>query len=97
MTFSTDVRLPAFSTRRYPTILGTVARVAADVMLDEYTKEPYYLGRVEVDLETVPDEVKNKLQPGMPADVLITTGERTVLQYLLGPLSHLIAKSMRET
>jgi HlyD family secretion protein len=65
-------------------------------MLDELTKDPYYLARVVVDPESVPDEVERRLQPGMPADVLITTGERTMLQYMLGPISDVVAKSMRE-
>jgi HlyD family secretion protein len=91
-----EIRFPAFSTRRIPTILGRVETVAADAMLDEYTKEPYYLARVLVDSSTLPADVRERLIPGMPADVLITTGERTLLQYLVGPLSDLFAKSMRE-
>ncbi len=93
---SAEIRFPAFSTRRLPTILGKVETVAADAMLDEYTKEPYYLARVVVDAATIPAEVQERLIPGMPADVLITTGERTLLQYLVGPISDLLAKSMRE-
>ncbi len=91
-----EVRLPGFAARGLKTILGKVERVGADVMLDDYTKEPYYMARVEVDPKTVPAEIQKRLQPGMPADVLITTGERTALQYLIGPLADLIAKSMRE-
>lgn len=91
-----EVRLPGFSSRGMKTIMGRVERVGADVMLDDYTKEPYYMARVEVDTQTVTDEVKRKLQPGMPADVLITTGERTILQYLVGPITDLLFKSMRE-
>ncbi len=91
-----EVRLPGFAARGLKTILGKVQRVGADVVLDDYTKEPYYMARVEVDPKTVPAEIEKRLQPGMPADVLITTGERTALQYLVGPLTDLIAKSMRE-
>jgi HlyD family type I secretion membrane fusion protein len=91
-----EIRFPAFSTRSIPTILGKVETVAADAMLDAYTKEPYYLARVVVDASTLPADVQERLVPGMPADVLITTGERTLLQYLIGPISDLFAKSMRE-
>jgi HlyD family secretion protein len=91
-----EIRFPAFSTRRIPTILGKVETVAADAMLDAHTKEPYYLARVVVDTSTLPADVQERLIPGMPADVLITTGERTLLQYLVGPISDLFAKSMRE-
>jgi HlyD family secretion protein len=93
---SAEIRFPAFSMRRIPTILGKVETIAADAMLDEYTKEPYYLARVVVNTSTLPTEIRERLIPGMPADVIITTGERTLLEYLLGPISDLFAKSMRE-
>jgi HlyD family secretion protein len=91
-----EVRFPGFASRGFPTIMGRVERAGADVMIDENTKEPYYLARIEIDPATVPAELSQRLQPGMPADVLITTGERTLFQYLIGPLTDLIAKSMRE-
>lgn len=91
-----EVRFSGFASRGLPSILGNVTRVGADAMLDDLTKEPYYLARVEVDNATLPEKVSQRLRPGMPADIVITTGERTLLQYLIGPLSDLIAKSMRE-
>lgn len=91
-----EIRFPAFSTRRVPTILGTVETAAADAMMDEYTREPYFLVRVVVDMSTIPKEIHDRLVPGMPADVLIITGERTLLQYLVGPISDLLFRSMRE-
>jgi HlyD family secretion protein len=91
-----EIRFPAFSTRRVPTILGTVETAAADAMMDEYTREPYFLVRVVVDMATIPKEIHDRLVPGMPADVLIITGERTLLQYLVGPISDLLFRSMRE-
>ena len=36
------------------------------------------------------------LMPGMPAEVFITTGERTFLQYLFKPFSNAVARSFRE-
>jgi len=92
-----EIRFPAFATRTLPTILGTVETVAADSMLDEYTREPYFLARVVVDTSTIPQDIHARLMPGMPADVLIITGERTLLQYLFSPISDLLFKSMRES
>ena len=66
-------------------------------MQDEYTREPYFLARVIVDATTIPNDIHERLMPGMPADVLIITGERTLLQYLVSPISDLLFKSMRET
>jgi HlyD family secretion protein len=45
----------------------------------------------------VPREIAQKLVPGMPADVLIVTGERTVLAYFLGPIKDRLARAMRES
>jgi protease secretion system membrane fusion protein len=36
------------------------------------------------------------MQPGMPAEVLIKTGERSLLTYLLNPLTKRIAASLKE-
>jgi HlyD family secretion protein len=92
-----EIRFPAFSSRRIPTILGNVETIAGDAMLDEYTREPYFLSRVIVDTSTIPNEIHDRLVPGMPADVLIITGERTLLEYLLSPITDLLFKSMRES
>jgi HlyD family secretion protein len=92
-----EIRFPAFSSRKIPTILGNVETVAGDAMLDEYTREPYFLARVIVDTSTIPNEIHDRLVPGMPADVLIITGERTLLEYLFSPITDLLFKSMRET
>jgi HlyD family secretion protein len=50
-----------------------------------------------MDHGAVPRELATKLTPGMPADVRISTGNRTMLQYLLRPLADRFAKSMRES
>ena len=49
-----------------------------------------------IDSTTLPDELKGKLIPGMPASILITTGERTMLSYLVGPLRDRIVRTMRD-
>ena len=91
-----EVRFPAFSASLTPTILGHVERVSADALTNEYTKDPYYEARIMIDRTTVDTGLLDRLVPGMPADVIISTGERTVLQYLVSPLSNALAKSMRE-
>jgi hypothetical protein len=55
-----------------------------DRLLDETTRQPYFLTQVVV--ENVPREVRERLLVGMPADVLLPTGERTALDYLIRPL-----------
>jgi len=91
-----EVRFPNFSSRRTPIILGKVQSVSADSIMDEVTKQPYYSARISIDYSTLPPEIADHILPGMQADVLISTGERTMLQYLVGPLMNALSKTFRE-
>ena len=73
-----------------------MAQVSADRLTDERTGQPYYLARVKVTKEGERKLGERKLVPGMPADVLINTGKRTMLQYILQPARNAIAESMIE-
>ncbi|WP_456292394.1 HlyD family type I secretion periplasmic adaptor subunit [Pseudomonas sp. AK106] len=92
----TDVRFSAFNSATTPVIQGQVTRISADRLTDEKTGEGYYLVRVKVTDEGMQRLGDRKLQPGMPAEVLINAGERTMLQYLLKPARNMFAKSMIE-
>jgi HlyD family type I secretion membrane fusion protein len=92
-----EVRFASFNTKLTPVILGFVETVSSDVITPQNTQEPpYYLGRIRVSEEVMSEEIRAGLTPGMPADVVIVNGERTVLSYLVSPLVDAIAKSMRE-
>jgi protease secretion system membrane fusion protein len=56
----------------------------------------YYLARVQISPKGMAQLGSRVMQPGMPAEVLIKTGERTFLTYLLHPLTKRIAASMKE-
>jgi protease secretion system membrane fusion protein len=56
----------------------------------------YFLARVEVTPEGMKTLGRYQMQPGMPAEVIIKTGERTLLTYLLHPLTRRVASSMKE-
>jgi epimerase transport system membrane fusion protein len=92
----TDIRFSAFNAATTPVIQGEVTRISADRLTDEKTNEGYYLVRVKVTDEGLKRLGDRKLQPGMPAEVLINAGERTMLQYLLKPARNMFAKSMIE-
>lgn len=92
----TDIRFSAFNAATTPVIQGQVTRISADRLTDEKTNEGYYLVRVKVTDEGLKRLGDRKLQPGMPAEVLINAGERTMLQYLLKPARNMFAKSMIE-
>jgi protease secretion system membrane fusion protein len=56
----------------------------------------YYLARVEVTPRGLKQLGERDLQPGMQAEVLIKTGERSLLTYLLHPLTKRISASLKE-
>jgi HlyD family secretion protein len=91
-----EVRLPALAPRRSRAVLGRVDKVSPDTIVNEATKQPVYLAQIVVDQSKIPAETAARLVPGMQADVLIATGERTLLEYLSDPLSRIFAKSLRE-
>lgn len=92
------VQLTAFTSRSAPRVNGVVRSVSADRLTDENTRQPYFLARVHVEREEIRRIGPNiSLKPGMPADVLIVTGERTMADYLLQPFLDAIWRSFRET
>ena len=93
---SAEVRFVAFNSRYVPLLFGTVETVSRDVIVNDSQQNPYFLARINVDENTIPDNIKDRLAAGMPADVIIETGGRTVAEYLIGPLENAIRKSFRE-
>lgn len=91
-----EIRLSGFRQDELPVIYGTVETVSADSKQDERTGESYYSARVAFGaLAALPaDKV---LQPGMPAEALILTGERSVISYLLEPLTRSFTRALRES
>jgi HlyD family secretion protein/epimerase transport system membrane fusion protein len=90
--------LPAFAQRHMPQIEGRVRQVSADAMVDPQSGQRYFAIRVEVDrarLAALEPEIR--LTPGMPAEVYVVTGERTVLDYLLSPFYDSLRRAFRET
>ncbi|TWI66081.1 HlyD family secretion protein/protease secretion system membrane fusion protein/epimerase transport system membrane fusion protein [Desulfobotulus alkaliphilus] len=92
-----DLRFSAFDTRNTPVLEGDVVAVSADRLIDERTGYPYYLARVTVPLEELERLGRDKeLLPGMPAEVVIKTGERTLMQYLIDPFRERLFVSFKE-
>lgn len=93
---SAEVRFPAFRQRTTPSIFGTVMTVSADTLVDSGTNTPYYTARVIVN-ETERGRLNGKsLVSGMPADVTIQSGERTLIEYLVEPLTDVLSRSFKE-
>jgi epimerase transport system membrane fusion protein len=90
------IRFSAFSSATTPVIIGKVVTLSADRLLNEQNGMPYFLARVEVTPQGMVDLTGLSLVPGMPAEVLINTGERTLFQYLTQPISNAFARSLIE-
>ena len=91
-----EIRFPAFASRQRLATLGKVETIASDLTVDPSGRQSYYMARVAIDEATLPPDLRGKLIPGMPASILITTGERTMLTYLVGPLKERILRTMRD-
>jgi membrane fusion protein, type I secretion system len=91
----TLLRLSAFNQRTTPELTGFVTRVSADVTTDQRSGQTYYTIRVSMPPEEVARLEANKLIPGMPVEAFVQTGERTMMSYLLKPLSDQMVRSFR--
>lgn len=88
-----QVTLVPFANRNALPLSGEVIQVAADSTLDEATNQYYYETRVRIDVAELAKHDGYYLSPGMPADVTIVTGERTMLQYLIDPFVRSVQKA----
>jgi protease secretion system membrane fusion protein len=94
---STDVRFNAFAHSPQLVVEGKVLSVSGDLLSDPAQPQySYFLARVQVTPEGMKTLGKRQMQPGMPAEIVIKTGERSMLTYLLHPLLKRMASSMKE-
>ncbi len=90
------LRFSTFNQRTTPEIDGRLARVSADVLEDERTGLSYYTARIDISADQLDKLGMVKLLPGMPVETFIATEERTVLSYLLKPLSDQVLHAFRQ-
>ena len=91
-----DIRFSSFKSSSTPVIEGLLTQVSADRLIDTESGTPYYLGRLELTEEGRAALGGLTLLPGMPAEVLINTGARTLLNYLIQPAGDALARSLIE-
>ncbi len=94
----TDIRFSAFSHSPQLVVQGEVVSISNDLLSEQVgdTAISYYLARVKVTPAGMKVLGNRRMQPGMPAEVIIKTGERSLLTYLLNPLTKRLAASMTE-
>ena len=81
-----DILFTAFNQNRTPRVTGEVALVSADQLIDERSGQPYYVLRSTVSEEALARLQGLAIRPGMPAELFVRTGERSLLNYLFKPL-----------
>ncbi|SNT11802.1 membrane fusion protein HasE [Noviherbaspirillum humi] len=92
-----DMRFTAFNQTTTPVIPGKVKLVGADKQKSEGgQQQEYYLAQVELTDKGLSLLGELKLQPGMPVDVLVKTGERSFMSYLMKPLSDKFSKAFKD-
>lgn len=94
----TDLRFSTFTNSPQLVAEGEVISVSKDLLTEQQgtAVQSYYLARVKVTPAGEQVLGQHTLQPGMPAELVIKTGERSMLTYLLSPLTKRLAASMKE-
>ena len=91
------IQLTAYKGKKVPKLNGEVINISADIITNEQTRESYFLARVSIskkDIEKLKDKIE--LYPGMPAQVFIITGSRSLISYMFTPISDSAYKAFRE-
>ncbi len=88
-----EVRLTAFQRRTTPTVFGTVERVSADALTDAESKMDYYEARIAISDDELSRLGDLELLPGMRAEVMVKTTERTLLDYLVAPITESVRRA----
>lgn len=91
-----DVRFSAFAHSPQLVVPGKVVSISHDVLTDPQTYATYFLARVAITPEGLKILGARNMQSGMQSEVIFKTGERSLLTYLLHPLTKRIAAAMKE-
>jgi len=77
-------------------VSGFLKKLSADRLVDEGSDTPYYSAEIDLHEEDLNLLEGMALVPGMPAEVLIKTGERTLLAYLVSPMNRIFSRALIE-
>jgi HlyD family secretion protein len=90
------LRFSSFSQAKTPEIFGVVRRISANVEIDPVTNIPFYSVHLEIPQSELENLETVSLLPGMPLEVFFETKERSVVSYLVKPLSDQLERTFRE-
>lgn len=93
-----DIRFTGFKATTTPVVEGKLVYLAADRLTDQHTGLPYFNSHIQLTAVGMSklQQLGLQIQPGIPAEVIVRTGERTLLQYIVQPLGDLFARTFRE-
>lgn len=91
-----DIRFSAFAHSPQLVVAGKVVSITNDLIVEPQTNQSYYLARVSVTPEGLKTLGKRQMQAGMPVEVVFKTGERSLMTYLLHPLTKRVAAALKE-
>lgn len=92
------VNISAYDSAVYGSMEGKVVAVSPDAVVNERTGESHYLVRVRTTTDAISDSTGRRLRigPGMGAEVMLLGDKRSVLTYILTPLTRLAETAFRE-
>ncbi len=90
------IRFSAFAQADAPKARGSLFDISTDALKDERTGESYFKTRVKLNDQQSDEVAALDLAPGMPADLFVNKGERTVIAYLAQPVSERLARTFIE-
>ena len=90
------VRLTSFNRNTTPELVGTIETVSADANIDAESEHAFFSASIRLGPDQLARLGGKTLTPGMPAEVLILTGERLVASYITRPLLDTYARAFRD-
>lgn len=90
------MRFPAFNQNTTPEIFGQIVRISPDSILDRQTGRRFFRVAVSVPHAELLRLGEAELVPGMPVEALLQTGSRSILSYLVKPITDQMAHAFRE-
>lgn len=91
------IRFTAFSNTATPELEGRLVHVAPERSMNTETRQSFYEARVEIAPDALRSHPALVLKPGMPAEVFIATGSRSMLSYITKPLRDQMARAFRDS
>jgi HlyD family secretion protein len=76
--------------------MGELRSLSHDRLMDEMARQYYFRGVIALNRASIPEEYRSRLRSGMPAEIVVAAGERTVLSYIVSPLTSSLRKALRE-